>query len=226
MNFGSLAPRAGTLGRPLRPVRPMKLIRFFLPLLLLPAAAAAQPAAAPAAPAVQPGDMLRISVWRKDELSGEFYVAADSSISHPFYAELKVVGLPIAAVQEMVRRYVERFESNPRVLVQPLFRVTVGGEVRQPNLYNLRPETTVAQAVALAGGSTDRGTLRRVTLLRAGRGTPIDLTLPDTGPGQMPVQSGDQILVGRRENVFRDYVVPSGSIVAAIAALLNIAIRK
>lgn len=201
----------------------MSRLLVLLTLLFAAPVLAAQDAPAPSAPVVQVGDMLRVTVWRKPELSGEFYVNGDGTIGHPFYSTVRVAGLAVPAVQEQVRAYVEQFETSPRVLVEPMFRVTVGGEVRQPNLYNLRPETTVAQAVALAGGPTERGTLQRVSVLRAGQQLQVDLTQPTAGLAQTPIQSGDQILVGRRrQNVFREYVVPSGSILAAVATLINI----
>src|SRR6266567_3409009 len=50
--------------------------------LICPPAAAAQamPAFDPSLLVLTPGDALRITVWRQAELSGEFWIAADSSI--------------------------------------------------------------------------------------------------------------------------------------------------
>jgi len=176
-------------------------------------------------PVLSPGDVVRISVWRKPELSGDFPVAEDSSVANPFYSGIKVAGVPISVAQERVRRYVEQFETSPRVLVEPLLRVTVGGEVRTPNLYTLRPETTVSQAVALAGGPTERGELNRVRVVREGRVDVVDLTDPNPATGAQRVRSGDQILVSRRQNLVRDYLFPSGGLVAALVGLLNLILR-
>lgn len=179
---------------------------------------------APDTPVLNPGDAVRITVWRKPDLSGEFFVGADSSIAHPFYAEVKVGGVPFPSAADRVQRHVARFETSPRVLVEPLFQVIVMGEVRQPKLYTLRPEITVAQAVGLAGGGTERGRLERVQLLRDGQVHLIDLTQPSSGLGQTPIRSGDQIVVPRRRDVFREYIAPSASVTAALVALLNVVI--
>jgi polysaccharide export outer membrane protein len=176
-------------------------------------------------PVLSPGDVVRISVWRKPDLSGDFPVAEDSTVANPFYSSVKVAGVPISVAQERVRRYVEQFETSPRVLVEPLLRVTVGGEVRIPNLYTLRPETTVSQAVALAGGPTERGQLSRVQVVREGRVDMLDLTDPAPSTGAQRVRSGDQILVSRRNNLVRDYLFPSGGIVAALVGLMNLILR-
>ena len=68
-----------------------------------------------------PGDALRITVWRKPELSGEFQILADSAIAGPFYRPLKVAGIPITDVERRVHSYLEQYESSPRVLVERRF---------------------------------------------------------------------------------------------------------
>lgn len=172
------------------------------------------------------GDAVKITVWRKPEMSGEFAIAEDGTITHPLYRAISVVGMPVAAARQRVHDYLVRLESNPEFVVEPLLRVSVGGEVRQPSLYRLTPETTVAQAVAMAGGVAERGDLQRVRLFRDGAELRVDLARPQVGLAQSPIRSGDQIFVGRKTSVFRDYIVPAGSITAAVAALANILINN
>ena len=167
---------------------------------------------------------MRITVWRKPELSGEFVVAGDSSISHPFYSEVKVGGVPFSVATDRVKQFVRRVEASP-VLVEPLYQVMILGEVLQPRLYPLRPEITIAQAIGVAGGTTERGHLRQVQLLRGGQRHVIDLTNVN-GLGQSPIRSGDQIIVPRRSNIFRDYIAPAASVTSALATLASIAIRS
>jgi polysaccharide export outer membrane protein len=174
---------------------------------------------------LRPGDALRITVLRHPELTGEFVIAANGMLIHPVFRELMVANVPASEVESRVRDLLGRFESRPEFVLDPLFKVAVGGEVRQPNLYALRPTTTIAQAVAVAGGATERGRLDRVRLFRAGTEIRIDLNRAETGMGMEPIRSGDQILVERRSSVFRDYIAPAGSVVAALAALVNIATR-
>ena len=181
----------------------------------------AQDPAAPVSTAViQPGDVVRINVWRKPELSGEFQVTADGTIADPFYMAVNIGGLPLATASERVRAHLARYETDPRVLVEPLFRVVVGGEVRQPNLYTLRRETTIAQAVMLAGGPTERGNLDRVRVLRDGEVLSVDILRPEGGLAHTPIRSGDQILVGRRRSIFRDYILPATTMVGAVASVI------
>ncbi len=175
--------------------------------------------------ALNPGDAVRITVWRKPELSGEFFVASDSSIAHPFYSEVKVGGIPFPLATERVKQFVRRVEASP-VLVEPLYQVMILGEVRNPKLYPVRPEVTIAQAIGLAGGTTERAALRQVQLLRGGQTFPVDLTQPGAGRAQLTIRSGDQIVVPRRTSVFRDYIAPAASVTSAVVALANLVIRN
>jgi protein involved in polysaccharide export with SLBB domain len=172
-------------------------------------------------PTLKPGDMVQIEVWEQPELSGEFLVATDSSILHPLYREIKVAGIPLDSAERRVRGFLLRFEQAPKFSIQPLFRVFVGGEVIQPREYALRPGTTVADAIVHAGGPTARANVQRVRLLRGGRDIAVDVTNPMSDLAQTTIRSGDQILVQRNRNFFREYLVPAASFAGGIASILR-----
>jgi len=179
----------------------------------------------PSAAVLRPGDVVRITVWRKPELSGEFEVAADGTVRHPLYRRVQLAGVPLPTAESRLRSFLEEFESNPHFVIEPLLRVAIAGEVRQPNLYALPPETTIAQAVAYAGGLTDRARPDRVHIVRDGGGVVVDLADPGGVATRLSIRSGDQIVVDRRTSVFRDYVAPVASIAGAIAAVVNVYLR-
>jgi len=174
---------------------------------------------------VNPGDVLRVTVWRDETLSGEFAVSMDGTVAHPLYRELNVAGKTVPEIEAQFRVLLSRLNTQPQFVIEPLVRISVGGEVRTPNLYTVPPLTTLSQAVALAGGVTDRGKLERVRVFREGREIVVDMTRPEAGLAQEPVQSGDQIYVDRRVSFFREYIAPAGSITAALAAIANIILR-
>jgi protein involved in polysaccharide export with SLBB domain len=188
----------------------------------------AQSTPTPAAPAegLNPGDQVRVLVWRKPELSGDFSVAPNGTITHPLYRSVQVTGVPLSVVEERLRTFLLQYETNPQFVIQPLVKIIVGGEVRAPNLYSVPPETTIAQAVALAGGMTDRGRLDRVRVVRSGQEILVDLTRPDASAAQLQIRSGDQITVARRGSVFRDVVSPAASLVGALAAIAGVVVAS
>jgi polysaccharide export outer membrane protein len=178
-----------------------------------------------AAASLSPGDVIRIVVWRKPEFSGDFVVAADGTIIHPLYREVTVAGLPLNLVEERVRTFLTRYETTPAFVISPLLRVFVGGEVRQPSIYSLPPGTTIAQAVALAGGPTDRGRLDEVLIVRRQDREVVDLTQPQSRAVNMETRSGDQLFVGRRLSFFNDVLAPASSVFAAVATVVSIIIQ-
>lgn len=190
-------------------------------LLLAPVASAAAQAARSDA-VLRPGDMLRLSVWRHPELSGDFLVAPDSTVVHPLYQRVQVVGVPLPVVKERLRALLVTYEQGVEFAIEPLFAVTVAGEVRQPNLYRLPQGTTFAQAIAQAGGPTELGRLDRVHLIRRDSAMVIDLARNYSRYERLPIASGDQVLVARRSdsNFLRDVLYPLASLTAAVAAVL------
>jgi len=189
-----------------------------------PASLGPVPAGAPEAALLAPGDALRLAVWSHPEFSGEFTVGRDSALVHPLYQGVKVAGLSVAMAKGRLRELLATYDQNVRLTVEPLWPVSVVGEVRLPNLYRLAPGTTVAQAVALAGGPSERGRLSRVQVLRRQGAMTLDLTSDYARSQEIVVASGDQVMVARRSDFsfVRDVVVPLTSITAAIAALISV----
>lgn len=196
-------------------------MRRLLLLLALLAAAAAPAAAQPAEPAAaRPGDVIRLTVWRLPEFTGEFGIAPDGTILHPLLTRVRVVGETRESVRTQLRRELLVYEADPQFVFDYLYRVAVGGEVRLPNLYTLPPETTLGQALAAAGGGSADARLDRVVLLRGGEETLLDLRNPTPEVAEMRIRSGDQLRVPRRGASFRDYLGLGASVVAAVASVI------
>ena len=175
--------------------------------------------------ALNPGDQIRILVWRNPELSGDFTVVANGTLNHPLYREVQVTGIPLSTVEDRLRTFISRYTTNPQFVLLPLVKIIVGGEVRSPNIFSVPPETTITQAVILAGGPSERGKLNSVRLLRDGQTINLDMGRPDSQAASLQVRSGDQIIIPRSTNVFRDFLGPTASMVGAVAAIVSIFLR-
>ncbi len=139
-------------------------------LLLMLAAAGAVSAAQPGATyKLGTGDEIRIQVYGEDDLLMETRVSDSGVIAYPFIGELEVAGHTPAEVEAMI---VDGLK--PDYLVDPTVTVTVVeyrpffifGEVQQPGGYPFQPGLTVAQAIALGGGFTERASRQRIFLVR------------------------------------------------------------
>jgi len=197
--------------------------------LVLAAAPAVTHAQNPAPDAQQttmlaPGDSVRIVVWRKPEMSGDFIIAPDNTISHPLYRAVRVGGVPFATAETNVRTFLAKFEQDPQFVVEPLVRVAVSGEVGRPQVFAVRPETTIGEAVAQAGGPNQFGERDKVRVLRRETGGRqrefvVSLLDPESPAATIRVHSGDQIVVDRRRSFFREVFLPALGVLGSAASI-------
>jgi polysaccharide export outer membrane protein len=195
--------------------------------VLLPHPGQAQTAAAAAVAdqvTLAPGDSVRIVVWRKPEMSGDFIVGSDGTITHPLYRTVRIGGIPFGTAEVNVRNFLARFEQDPQFVMEPLVRVAVSGEVGRPQVFAVRPETSIAEAVAQAGGANQFGARNRVRVLRkdaSGRQREflVDLMSPEGSSSTLRVHSGDQIVVDRRRSFFKDIFIPTLGVLGSIASI-------
>jgi protein involved in polysaccharide export with SLBB domain len=175
------------------------------------------------APAVlHPGDSVKVAVWRNPELSGGFLVADDGTIQHPLYQAIHVAQIPLDSVTTRIGAFLLQYTTTPQFVVQPEFRIVVRGEVRNPALYIVPLETTLGGAIAVAGGPTENAQLRRVTLVRDQRAYRLDLSDPAAPWTASPIRSGDQIIIGRKSNLFFGTILPLVTASAAVASLISV----
>src|SRR3954471_670294 len=198
-----------------------------LAILAFSGEAAAQGAGTPLQPdqiILAPGDSVRIMVWRKPEMSGDFIVGPDGTITHPLYQAVRVGGIPFSTAQTNLRNFLARFEQDPQFVAEPLVRVAVSGEVGRPAMYAMRPETTIPEAVAQAGGPRETANKNKVRILRRDasgqqRQFYISLVDPKGTATELRVRSGDQIMVNHRKSFFRDIFLPALSVIGSGASI-------
>jgi len=203
------------------------LILRLLPIIaiVVPGVIAAQtPAPRAEQVTLSPGDSVRITVWRKPEFSGDFIVGADGSITHPLYRTVRVGGVPFTTAESNVRTFLTRFEQDPQFVMEPLIRVAVSGEVGRPQIFAVRPETSIAEAVAQAGGPNQFGARNRVRVLRKDpnggqREIVVSLLDPESPTATIRVHSGDQIVVDRRRSFFREVFLPALGVLGSVASI-------
>jgi len=152
-----------------------------------------------------PEDQLRISVWENKELSLDLVVRPDGKISMPLLQDVPAEGLTAAQLAANIRDGLSAYIVNPVVTVILLQvnapKYFVIGYVGHPGTYPLRGDTSVLQALALAGGLTQFASPRSIKLIRAMHGKQVvrkinyyDI-IDDGGEGNYLLKSGDTIVV-------------------------------
>jgi polysaccharide export outer membrane protein len=137
--------------------------------------------ASPAAPApgappaitdyvIGPEDLLQITVWKNESLSRELAVRPDGKISLPLLHDVQAAGLTPMQLQEKLATALGEFMPNPEVAVTVTevrsYRISVLGEVQKPGVLQLKSDTTVLEAIALAGGFRDFASPSKIVILR------------------------------------------------------------
>lgn len=133
-------------------------------------------------PFLQPGDSVQIDVFREPELSGTFKIQNDGNLRHPLLTQLQLSGLTPEDAEGVVReRLGEKYLINPRVSLRvadsPSRQVLIIGEVRKSGAvaYPLGEPLFLLEAIALAGGFTDKASPNRVRVVRVVDGRSIQI---------------------------------------------------
>jgi polysaccharide export outer membrane protein len=138
--------------------------------------APANPASAPAGAEyhLQPGDILSVSVWKEQDLSGDVLVRPDGGVSFPLVGDVIASEKSVAALRLEFTERLKRYIPNPVVTVAVKTiggnRVYVVGKVLRPGEYPFSAPVDVMQALSLAGGTTPFAAVNDIVILRRQNG--------------------------------------------------------
>lgn len=115
-------------------------------------------------------DVLSISVWNEPNLTRLIPVRSDGKISLPLIGEIQASGRTPAQLQQDIALNLRSFITDPQVtiIVQEIHsqKFNILGEVNKPGSYELVGDTTIVDAIALAGGFRDFAKKKSVYILR------------------------------------------------------------
>jgi polysaccharide export outer membrane protein len=143
------------------------------------------------------GDKVHINVFNEANLSGDYVVAPDGTITLPLAGQVKAAGLTIPQLQEsVVKTLSQGYVQNPNVTIastdlRPFY---ILGEVNKPGRYSYEPNLTVMAAVATAQGFTYRADQSDVYIRHARDPSEKQYDLTST----LAVQPGDTIRISER----------------------------
>lgn len=118
-------------------------------------------------------DVLNITVHEQPDLTTRARISADGNITFPLLGTVKVIGLTVREVEDKIRGLLqEDYLVDPQVIIyieeySPK-QVSVIGWVNQPGKYDMFPEkeTTVLEAIAMAGGFHKEADVNGTRILR------------------------------------------------------------
>ena len=166
------------------------------------------------------GDELALRCGVSPARNAPVIVGPDGQAVFPLISSFPVAGLTAPELNALLTRRYAAVLRNPEVQVLVTAygssQIYISGEVRQPGVFNIRGQLTVAQAVATAGGLLDTARTGKIVLLRqrAGEAEPLMRVVDldqlfkhgvDNDPG--PVLPGDLIFVPKSQVAEVDLIV-------------------
>jgi polysaccharide export outer membrane protein len=187
--------------------------------------AASSPAKAPAAAPeedylVGPQDVIAVRIYGEEKLSGKIRIDSDGSFPFEYLGRVKAEGMTTAQIEAyLTKALADGYLRTPQVSVEVVeYRsrsVFVTGEVRSPNKYSLQGNSTLMDALTLAGSVTQNaGNWVQITHARQGveavgpaASADYDLRVNlrdiQTGKAQnIKMRDGDTIFVPKAERIF------------------------
>lgn len=126
------------------------------------------------------GDVLKVTVFNQDDLSGEYTINGAGKITLPLIGDVNAKDLTAKQVEQgIIDKLKPDYLLNPRVSVQVLnYRpFYILGEVKEPKAYAYVDGMTYLNAVAIAGGFTYRAKEDHVVVIRMNDPQKRELTL-------------------------------------------------
>lgn len=112
------------------------------------------------------GDLISIRVYDEPGLSLERVKVADTgNISFPFLGNINVLGKTPKEVEQSITEGLKGpylIDPNVTILILEYRPFYVIGEVKRPGSYSFQPGLTVARAISVAGGFTERASKRSI----------------------------------------------------------------
>ena len=150
-----------------------------------------------------PGDAVFVDVWGASQERFECTVTPDGTILIDDYGPVTVDGLTVAQANQRLKSTLgSRYGgSNVRLTVGQTRTITIDvmGEVMVPGSYTLSAFATVFNALYMAGGTNEIGTLRNIRIYRNGKLISTcdiyDYILNGNMKGNVRLTSGDVIIV-------------------------------
>jgi hypothetical protein len=121
---------------------------------------------------VGPGDEIRVLMWGRIDAEYSLVVNRDGTIQFPRIGTISVAGMTYKDMKGLLKKEAESITGVTISVTMGRLRsitVFVVGEVRMPGAYTVSAFDTVINALLIAGGPSELGSLRSVQLKRNGK---------------------------------------------------------
>jgi len=158
---------------------------------------------------LQPEDILFITVYEQPDLETTARISSTGEISFPLLGKVETAGLTVSELKDKIEKLLfADYLVNPQVQVfikaYHTKQVSVLGAVKKPGKYDMFPEqeTTVLEAIAMAGGFSGVASINSTRIIRKEDGKEVtiavkvtDITKKGMKEKDLPLKPGDIVFV-------------------------------
>lgn len=152
---------------------------------------------------VGPGDTIKVQLYGKENKEYDLIIGRDGNIQFPELGPISVLGLKFEdmrqAVSARIKQQMIGVESNITMGELRSIRIFIAGDAYKPGSYTVSSLSTITQALFVAGGIAEIGSLRNIQLRRKGEliGTLdlYDLLMRGDASNDMRLHSGDVVFI-------------------------------
>lgn len=152
---------------------------------------------------VGPGDSIKVQLFGKENKEYDLVINREGSIQFPELGPISVAGLSFAELRESLSQRISQqmigIESNITMGELRSIRIFIAGDAYKPGSYTVSSLSTITQALFVAGGVNEIGSLRNIQVKRNGKlvGSMdlYDLLMRGDASGDLRLRSGDVVFI-------------------------------
>jgi protein involved in polysaccharide export with SLBB domain len=155
---------------------------------------------------IRPGDVIQLAVSGYEELSGNFTVTTERTITPPGAGEIPMGNLLRSEVEDYLRQQMRRFVRDPLVRADAMIRIAMFGGVQRQGFFVVPASALLTDVIMEAGNGPSGNQQMEKSEIRRGDRVIVDrdqFTAAIRGANsldQLNLQAGDEIRVGQRRS--------------------------
>lgn len=150
---------------------------------------------------LNPGDGVRVIFYNVTEkITGDYFIQLDGKVQLPYIGLIDARDREFKDIKSEITGKYDSLYKDPELTIQPLLKINILGEVKQPGFYFLTGIEKLSGLLAMAGGETTDANVDGIYIIRNDKELDIDSdeladqnSLSDIG-----LKSGDRIIVPRQ----------------------------
>lgn len=179
---------------------------------------------------LDPGDGVRITFYNLtgEDISGDYYIQQNGILQLPYIGLLRINDRDYDLVRSEIESKYDSLYTGVELIILPLFRISVLGEVRAPGVYYVTGVEKLLDVIALAGGETADSDMSEIYVERKNQEFIFDAEKLIEGQDDQEekdfyLKSGDRVYVSRKWGTARStaLLISAAGLVVAIIALVT-----